>query len=123
MVIRRRKPLREIGRPPDYRFSLANERTFLAWVRTSLGLIVAGLAITQVLPPFAIPGGRKTVGLPLIVLGTYIAFTAYQRWERNERAIRLGTGLPPSALPLIVAGGIVVISLAAIAFAALSGRG
>lgn len=120
MMRRRRKPVREIGRPPDYRFSLANERTFLAWIRTSLGLIVAGLAIIQLLPPFTIPGGRKTLGLPLIVLGAYAAFTAYRRWDDNERAIRLGTGLPPSPLPLIVAGGIVVISLVAIVFAALA---
>ena len=112
--------MRDVGTPPDYRFSLANERTFLAWVRTSLGLTVAGLAVTQLLPPFAIPGGRRTVGLPLIVLGGYVAFNAYRRWDRNERAIRLGVGLPHSPLPMIVAGGIVVVSLLAILFAALS---
>lgn len=121
MVYRRRKPLGEVGRPPDYRFSLANERTFLAWVRTALGLVVAGLAITQLLPPFAIPGGRRTVGLPLILLGTYVALTAYRRWERNERAIRLSIALPHSLLPLIVAGGIVVVSLLAIVFAVSAG--
>ena len=120
MAPRQRKPLHEVGSPPDYRFSLANERTFLAWVRTSLGLTVAGLAVTQLLPPFAIPGGRRTVGVPLIVLGAYVAFNAYRRWERNERAIRMGVALPHSPLPLIVAGGIAVISLLAILLAALS---
>ena len=29
---------------PDYRFTLANERTFLAWQRTSLGLMAAAVA-------------------------------------------------------------------------------
>ena len=53
---------------PDVRFSYANERTFLAWIRTSLGLITAGLAITQLLPPFDVPGGRRLIGLPLIAL-------------------------------------------------------
>jgi putative membrane protein len=31
---------------PDVRFSYANERTFLAWIRTSLGLVTAGLPIS-----------------------------------------------------------------------------
>ena len=43
-------------REPDVRFSYANERTFLAWIRTSLGLVTAGLAITQLLPPFHFEG-------------------------------------------------------------------
>ena len=37
---------------PDVRFTLANERTFLAWNRTALALVVAGLGIVQLLPPF-----------------------------------------------------------------------
>ena len=49
--------------------SFANERTFLAWERTALGLITAGLAITQLLPSFDFPGGRRLIGLPLIALG------------------------------------------------------
>ncbi len=28
-----------LGEAPDYRFSLANERTFLAWIRTALGFL------------------------------------------------------------------------------------
>ena len=58
---------------PDPRFSYANERTFLAWMRTALGLITAGLAVTQLLPPFDVPGGRRLIGLPLIAMGTIIA--------------------------------------------------
>ena len=51
---------------PDVQLSFANERTFLAWERTALGLITAGLAITQLLPSFDFPGGRRLIGLPLI---------------------------------------------------------
>ena len=38
---------RRHGHEPDYRFTLANERTFLAWIRTSLGLMAVGLAVAQ----------------------------------------------------------------------------
>ena len=59
---------------PDARFSYANERTFLAWIRTSLGLVTAGLAITQLLPPFHLAvGGASWIGLPLIALGVVVA--------------------------------------------------
>ena len=40
----------EEGVTPDYRFSLANERTFLAWLRTGLALVGGGFAVDQFLP-------------------------------------------------------------------------
>jgi len=99
---------------PDVRFSYANERTFLAWNRTSLALVTAGLAITQLLPPFDIPGGRRLIGLPLIALGTVTALLSYRYWRDNERAMRTGAPLPSSPLPRLLA--IVVTVSAAIAF-------
>ena len=88
---------------PDARFSLANERTFLAWNRTALALIAGGLAITQFLPSFSIAGARRALGVPFIVLGGIIAFTSYSRWEANERALREQRPLPPSRLPQLLA--------------------
>src|SRR3954464_13282777 len=88
---------------PDVQLSFANERTFLAWERTALGLITAGLAITQLLPSFDFPGGRRLIGLPLIPLGTVIAAVAYREWRRNGDAIAHAEPLPSSKLPLIVA--------------------
>src|SRR3954451_23395766 len=96
---------------PDVRFSYANERTFLAWMRTSLGLITAGLAITQLLPPFDMPGGRRLIGLPLIAMGTIIAVVSLRKWTANEAAMRRGLPPPRSPLPLITA---VVISIVAV---------
>jgi putative membrane protein len=96
-------PDESAGQEPDARFSYANERTFLAWIRTALGLMTAGLAITQLLPPFDFPGGRRLIGLPLIVLGTVIAGVSYWQWRANDRAMRLGRPLPASLLPRIVA--------------------
>jgi len=88
---------------PDVRFSYANERTFLAWNRTSLALVTAGLAITQLLPPFDVPGGRRLIGLPLIAVGTLSAFLSYRHWQANERAMRAGEPLPLSPLPRLLA--------------------
>src|SRR3954468_12177273 len=88
----------DVGEEPDPRFSYANERTFLAWCRTALALMTAGLAITQLLPPFDIPGGRRLIGIPLIVAGTVLAAGSLLQWARNERAMRLGRPLPRSYL-------------------------
>ena len=96
------------------RFTYANERTFLAWNRTSLALVTAGLAITQLLPAFDFPGGRRLIGLPLIALGTVTAFLSYRHWQENDRAMRERKPLPRSPMPRILA--IVVAASAAIAF-------
>ena len=58
---------------PDYRFTLANERTFLAWQRTALGLLAAAVALVQLVPELTIPGERKALGLLLAVLATPLA--------------------------------------------------
>ena len=102
------------GHEPDIQLSFANERTFLAWERTALGLITAGLAITQLLPSFDFPGGRRLIGLPLIALGIVIAATSYWEWHLNQIALCHDRPLPRSRLPLIVA--IVVAVVAAIGF-------
>lgn len=92
---------------PDPRFTLANERTFLAWSRTALALVAAGLGIVQLLPPFpGVPVGRYLVGIPLIVLGAVIAVVAYLDMMRNQRALRRHEPLPRSALPRLLAGTI-----------------
>lgn len=104
----RAREVRSEGEEPDPRFSFANERTFLAWIRTSLALIAGGLAVTQILPPFDVPGGRRILGLPLLAVGGIISLRAYRRWEASERAMRLRQPLPASnmleVLSVVVAG-------------------
>jgi putative membrane protein len=109
-----RPRLEEIGSEPDPRFTYANERTFLAWSRTSLALVVTGVAATQLLPELDIEFGRRLIGIPLIVLGAVLALVSYQHWYANERAMRLGEPLPPTRLGLVLALGIAVVSLLAI---------
>jgi putative membrane protein len=111
------------GTDPDPRFSFANERTFLAWNRTALALIGVGLAVTQLLPPFDITGGRHAIGLPLIALGTVLSVASLRDWARNERALRLRLPLPPSRLGLITALVVGVVGLVAFVVAAGWGVG
>ncbi|MFI0422815.1 YidH family protein [Spongiactinospora sp. 9N601] len=100
------------------RFTFANERTFLAWSRTALALLITGLAIVQLLPPFpGLPGARRLLALPLIVLGTALPSGAYIDWRRNQRALRQGLPLPRSPLPRIV---VMVITSVAVAAAVLA---
>lgn len=90
---------------PDVRFTFANERTFLAWIRTALALVAGGLAATQLLPPFeGVPGGRRLLGFPLLALGAAVAWRSYGRWAENEAAIRSGRPLASTRLLAVVAG-------------------
>src|SRR6202035_3209294 len=91
------------GTEPDPRCTFANERTFLAWSRTALALVVAGLGIVQLLPPFpGVSAGRHLLGVPLIVLGAIVAGAGYGEWVRNQRALRRGAPVPRSLLPVIL---------------------
>jgi putative membrane protein len=88
---------------PDARFTFANERTFLAWSRTGLALVVAGLGVVQLLPPFpGVPWGRHLIGVPLIALGGIVAVAGYAEWVRNQRALRRGEPIPRSILPVVL---------------------
>jgi|HubBroStandDraft_1064217.scaffolds.fasta_scaffold828292_1 putative membrane protein len=106
---------------PDPRFTLANERTFLAWSRTALALVAAGLGIVQLLPPFpGVPFGRHVLGVPLIVLGAVLAVAAYTDMMRNQRALRRSEPLPRSVLPRLLAGTIGAVATVAAVVVLLS---
>lgn len=92
-----------VGERPDYRFSLANERTFLAWIRTGLALIAGGLACAQFLPPLPIRHLREVISLALLMLGAVVALRAVDHWARIERAMRTGADLPASRFPAVLA--------------------
>ncbi|QNE78275.1 DUF202 domain-containing protein [Streptomyces finlayi] len=103
--------LREEGDTPDYRFSLANERTFLAWLRTALALIGGGFAVAQFLPD--LPWGVRTcLALALLVSGVLCALRAVNHWVRCERAMRRGEDLPVSRFPTLLSLAIAAAALA-----------
>jgi putative membrane protein len=107
------KPLHETGVDPDYRFTFANERTFLSWIRTSLALVAAGVAVTQLLPEHATKAEAYILGLPLISLGIVLPLLSLRRWEGNERAMRLGQSLPRTRLLQFLTWWITVTAIAA----------
>jgi inner membrane protein YidH len=106
----RRSDLQDVGREPDPRFTLANERTFLAWNRTALALIGGGLAAGQLLD-FDSRAARLVVALPPIALGLLLALTSYRRWEANERALRLDEPLPGGGPPWLLSAGIAAVGI------------
>ncbi|SFC58600.1 putative membrane protein [Nocardioides terrae] len=92
------------GDEPDPRFSLANERTFLAWVRTALALFAAGVALEALdLPAHA--GLRAAAALTFVVVGFVATMQAWIGWSRTERALRLSRPLPGPTAGIVVVGG------------------
>lgn len=91
-----------VGEEPDPRFTLANERTFLAWIRTGLGFVAAGMAVAALAGYLALGGLRITIAsLLLIGAGVLAGIVAFVRWMVQERAMRLNHPLTPSAtMPL-----------------------
>lgn len=105
------RPISHIGQDPDYRFTLANERTFLAYVRTSLALLAGGVAVVKLVPSFGVPGGRHALSILLISLSIVTAASSYRRWRIAEVAMRLQQKLPDSYLPQTMAVGLGVVSV------------
>jgi putative membrane protein len=108
--------VRRVGETPDYRFSLANERTFLAWIRTGLALVAGGLACAQFLPPLPVAHLREVIAVVLLLLGGVVAVRAVDHWARSERAMRLRRDLPSSVFPAVLG---VVVALGALGLVAV----
>lgn len=90
------------GEEPDARFTLANERTFLAWIRTSLAFVAAGVALEAFTLGGLTPGMRKAFAVAIIAVGVLIALGAGVRWWRVETAMRRSKPLPvPGIVPLL----------------------
>jgi putative membrane protein len=99
---------------PDYRFTLANERTLLAWLRTGLALVAGGIAVATYAPDLGVRWGSTALSLVLVLIGLGTALGGYVRWRANEAAIRAGRPLPENrVMPALVAvvAGVVVVAL------------
>ncbi|GAA0472932.1 YidH family protein [Streptomyces olivaceiscleroticus] len=103
--------LRSEGSTPDYRFSLANERTFLAWLRTAFALIGGGFAVDQFLPSLH-QTVRTVFTVALLAGGALCAVRSVNHWVRCERAMRRGADLPSSRFPALLGAGVGLLAVA-----------
>ncbi|MBG6190036.1 putative membrane protein [Arthrobacter sp. CAN_A212] len=100
------------GTDPDPRFTLANERTFLAWIRTALALLAGGIAVEAFTVDLFDPALRKGIAILLLLLAMLIAAAASGRWLTVERAMRHGLPLPlPLLAPVLSVGATVVVAI------------
>ena len=110
------------GSTPDYRFSLANERTFLAWLRTALALIGGGFAVDQFLPDLGW-GWRVGLALALLAAGMLCSLRAVNHWVRCERAMRKGEDLPVSRFPAVLSIAVAIVAVAMVVVVLLGREG
>jgi putative membrane protein len=103
--------IREVKDEPDYRFTLANERTFLAWQRTALGLLAATVALLQLVPGPAVQGMQYILSTALGMLAIVSTGAGLLRWRQVDRAIRRRERLPHNRTPALLASGLAVLGL------------
>jgi putative membrane protein len=101
-------------REPDYRFTLANERTFLAWIRTCLALLAAGVALDQFAPDLGSRSFRDLTGIGLALLAGGTALGGLWRWVWTQKTIARGGDLRRGSLPAVLAIGLVVVAFVVI---------
>jgi len=102
---------RKLGKAPDYRFSLANERTYLAWIRTAMALLAGAIAIDQLAPELADTSIRVFLSTLLCLCSGLLALVAYKRWAANEHAMRNNHNLPESSFLKIISIVVIILTL------------
>jgi putative membrane protein len=98
------------GSEPDPRFSLANERTFLAWVRTGLALLAGSAAVDALDLPLA-DTVQTALAAALALAALVTATVAWRSWAVTERAMRQGRPLPSNPAMAVVLLAVVVTAL------------
>ncbi len=107
----------DAGTEPDPLYSLANERTYLSWLRLAVTLLAAAVAIDRLFlehPWF----GSEILALGLVAIALGACGLGVRRWWATELALRLRRPLPGFGAPLLgavaaalVAGGVVLLVL------------
>ena len=110
----------EPGYEPDYRFSLANERTLLSWIQTAFGLLALGLPLAGGIHGVRLPRWHHEIGMGAIALSVMIVPAAYRNWRRSQLAMRLGVRLPRDPLPVIVAAGVATLLMVTLVSAVMT---
>ncbi|PQZ86980.1 hypothetical protein CQ018_18255 [Arthrobacter sp. MYb227] len=106
------------GKEPDARFTLANERTFLAWIRTALAFLAGGIALEAFAVDSFPTSFRTGIAVLLVVIGMLISLGAAVHWRRIEMSMRLNKPLPiPLIIPILGFGGAVAAAVVAVLIA------
>jgi putative membrane protein len=105
--------------PLDYRMSFAAERTYLAYLRTALALLAAGVAVVGAFPHVGHEDIRRVMGVVLVVSGLVTAVGARSRWKRVEVVMRRGGPLPRSTVDVVAVVAVVIAGLLGLVFIAL----
>jgi putative membrane protein len=108
---------------PDYRFTLANERTFLAWVRTALALLAGAIALSHLVPGFGPDVLRKLVAVALGLLGVLAAATSVIRWRRVQQAMDAEEPMPRAHVSYVLAASLTLLAIAATVIVLLGDSG
>ena len=103
------------GDDVDPRFSLANERTFLAWIRTSLGLLAAAAGLVAIDLPWP-PAAVGVLAAFLAVMAGASALLAWDRWRKVEHAIRAGRAAPSPRGHVLLVVAVVLSAVTVVAF-------
>lgn len=98
------------GNEPDPRWTLANERTLLAYERTALGLLVAGLAASGSRALGDAPLWFAALGIPFVVLAAAVALEGRRRFLTTQEAMRTGAPLEAPRVAGFLPWGIAVIA-------------
>jgi putative membrane protein len=104
------------GSEPDAKDILANERTYLAWIRTSLALVAAGVALVRLFPSFDVPGAKEILGVTLVITGALTALSSPRRWRRVDSSIRSGERLPTPVAAAAISVVVAIVGVLTIAF-------
>lgn len=91
---------------PDYRFTLANERTFLAWIRTALALTAGAIAVVHLVPGLGNSVLGRSFAVSLAVAGGLVPVLALLRWRSVQQAMRRDADLQITRLPQLLAAGL-----------------
>jgi putative membrane protein len=101
----------DAGKEPDYRFTLANERTFLAWIRTALAILASGILLEQFASGFRHHQLVFAIAVAMTVLAAVLSIAAFVRWRRNQIAMRTEGALQHGTLLPALSAALGVVSL------------
>jgi len=120
-----------VGKVGNRRVHMANERTFLAWIRTSIAIMAFGFVVEKfalfvkqmefflgravagggTFPPHVTPGYSSIFGILLVALGASMGALAFVRYKKVERQIDEDAYHPSLILDILLAISVLAIGI------------